>query len=93
MAIDKLKIFINNARIDITDYMEKLILIFCDQIPDGMALGDIIFLLIFGLFTFSIVLSALSTIIFNKKVNLESYYLGQIAIQSKKDNADGSVQR
>ena len=92
MTIDGLKIFINNARIDITEYIEKLILIFCDQMPEDMPLGDIIFLFIFGLLTLSIVLSALSTKIFNKKVGLENYYLDKIAIKSKKNNADGRAQ-
>ena len=73
--------------------MERLMLIFYDQILDEMALGDIIFLCIFGLLILSIVLSALSTIIFKKKVGLKSYYLDQIAIKSKKDYADSGAKR
>ena len=93
MTIDELQILINNARININEYIEKLILIFFDQIPDDMLLGDIIFLFILGLLVLSIIFSALSTIIFDKKVGLESYYLDQTAIRSKKINADGGAQR
>jgi len=86
MTIDELKIFLNNACLGISEHTERLILIFSSQIPEDMELGDIIFLIIFGLLTLSIVLSALSTIKVNKKVGLESYYLYKISVQSKKDN-------
>ena len=86
MTIDELKIFLNNACLGISEHTERLILIFSSQIPEDMELGDIIFLIIFGLLTLSIVLSALSKVKLNQKVGLESYYLDKILVQSKKNN-------
>ena len=92
MTISKFKIFLDNSCISITEYIERLILIFSSQIPDDMKLGDIIILSILSLFILSLVLSALFTKNNHKKVGLESYYLDQIDIQSKKANAVGREQ-
>jgi hypothetical protein len=91
MKISEFKIFLDNSYIGITEYIERLILIFSNQIPDNMELGDIIFLSILILFILSLVLSSLFRIKVHKKVGLESYYLDQIAIQSKKDDADSNA--
>ena len=91
MKISEFKIFLDNSYTGITEYIERLILIFSNQIPDNMELGDIIFLSILILFILSLVLSSLLRIKVPKKVGLESYYLDQIAIQSKKDNADSNA--
>jgi len=91
MKISEFKIFLDNSYTGITEYIERLILIFSNQIPDNMELGDIIFLSILILFILSLVLSSLFRIKVHKKVGLESYYLDQIAIQSKKDNADSNA--
>jgi len=91
MTINEFKIFLNNAFISIAEYMEKLILTFFGQTSkDYIQLGDIIFLIITGFVILSLVLSALSKINFYKNDGLESYYLDQIAIQSKKDDRDSS---
>ena len=91
MKISEFKIYLDNSYIGITEYIERLILIFSNQIPDNMELGDIIFLSILILFFLSLVLSGLFRIKIHKKVGLESYYLDQIAIKSKKDNADSNA--
>ena len=91
MKISEFKIFLDNSYTGITEYIERLILIFSNQIPDNMELGDIIFLSILILFILSLVLSSILRIKVHRKVGLESYYLDQIAIQSKKDNADNNA--
>jgi hypothetical protein len=44
MKISEFKIFLDNFYTGITEYIERFILIFSNQIPDNMELGDIIFL-------------------------------------------------
>ena len=84
MTISEFKIFLYNSCIGITEYIEKFILILCSQILDYIKLGDIIFLFMLGLFVLSIVLSDILIIKVHKKVGLETYYLDQVDIQSKK---------